>query len=178
MKAPTNTIYENKENTEVAESLKIATSVALISFGMLFATLMLGFFIFRVSNEVWPPMGMTRPDILLPSLMSAVLVISSFGLEKWPKRSLLFVVFGGIYLPLQILFWRELRLTGLIASAGIFPSILNAFTWVHFAHTVCAWPYLFLSFTRLSKKHQWVSKGFWHFLTGVWLVLYLLLFWI
>jgi len=51
--------------------------VTLISFAMLFATLMMGFAMFRFTSPVWPPSGMEKPSLVLPTLSTVLIALSS-----------------------------------------------------------------------------------------------------
>ena len=64
----TENISQTDQGQEIISS--VGMSVALVSFAMLFATLMMGFAMFRFSAPVWPPNGMMRPSLLLPGLSS------------------------------------------------------------------------------------------------------------
>ena len=55
---------------------KLAMTVALISWSMLFATLLLGYFVYRFSQTVWPPLGVSSVPLLWPNL-SLISVLAS-----------------------------------------------------------------------------------------------------
>lgn len=179
-------------DAETLEGKKIVSSVgmivALISFAMLFATLMMGFAIYRFTNPVWPPQGMIRPSLLVPSLSTLSIFLSSMAyvwFEKNPaeKKGLYFtLLLGLIFMRLQFFLWSTLKAQGISASSGIFGSIIHAFTWVHAAHIVAALMLLvwLIVQTHISKKplENTISNvgKFWHFLGLVWGVMFLTIF--
>lgn len=175
---------------------KLAMTVAIISWSMLFATLLLGYFVYRFSQTVWPPLGVASVPLLLPN-MSLVAVIASsltllfatlslkknnFKAMRWWNICTLGL--GLAYMFSQIKFWKALNELNLFSSSNIFGSILHGFTWIHAGHMMFALLGM-TSVIYLLKQDESVLKWsnyffniamFWHFLTIVWLVLYCTLF--
>ena len=58
----------------------IAMIITLVSFTMLFAVFFLGYAIFRFNAQEWPPMGMDRVGLGIPSLSTLFIVLSSVTL--------------------------------------------------------------------------------------------------
>ncbi len=121
----------------------VGMTIALVSFSMLFFTLMLGFAVFRFTAPVWPPEGMTRPSLFLPILSTLIIAVSSLvfirsekNLAKDSRGLLWTIILGFAFLFTQSLFWSQLKLQGIYASSGIFASIIYSFTWIHAAHIV------------------------------------------
>jgi cytochrome c oxidase subunit III len=184
-------------NAQILEGERITSSigmmVAIISFAMLFASLFLGFAVFRLNTPVWPPMGIKRPDLLIPSVSTILIVLSSFFLEKFsrslerlPRKILFFVslTLGILFIVSQFDLWNNLKSQGLLASSGIFGSLIYAFTWIHVAHMVLAVSFLlFLTPSILRGDYKNKNKlkilnatKFWHFLAIVWGLMFLFLF--
>ena len=65
--------------------------ITLVSFGMLFATLMMGFAIYRLQAPVWPPQGMIRPSLLLPILSTSAIFFSSMAYHWFEKNIIVFL---------------------------------------------------------------------------------------
>ena len=164
----------------------VAMTVTLISFGMLFLTLFLGYLLVRFNSPTWPPVEIQGMPQLLPFMSTLVIAISSLTcvlMEK--KQSRLFwaatVLLGIVFLFLQWILWAELNATGILAANGMVPSMVYAFTWVHAGHIVIGlmalmWlGYFLFKGTATQIKLSNVGK-FWHFLGVVWLVMYLTLF--
>ena len=60
----------------------LAMTIVLISFSMLFATLFLGYALYRSSATTWPPMGLERISLTIPLISTALLILSSFTLNR------------------------------------------------------------------------------------------------
>ncbi|RLA60078.1 MAG: hypothetical protein DRQ88_03120 [Epsilonproteobacteria bacterium] len=171
----------------------IAMLVTIISFSMLFATLFLSFFLYRLSATQWPPMNLDRIDHLFPAISSILIISSSWfyevfkkNLDRSPNNArysfLLCLGLGLAFIISQFLFWNDLKEVGIFASSGIYGSLVYSFTWIHVGHMamgIFTLLYLLPSVMRedFKKRIRIVNIGkFWHFLAVVWLMMYLLLF--
>ena len=174
----------------------IGMGIILISWSMLFAALFLGYFVFRFSQDSWPPMGMARVPLLWPSISTLVLGFSSYAYWLFQKTFLeekqqegckylvLTIVIAFTFMAMQFQLWNVLKAQGLYANAGIFPSLLYGFTWIHCAHIGLGIPALLLLWFCLTKKNIFnigelfiINLGrFWHFLGVIWLMMFLGLF--
>ena len=188
--AETQNVLKAKEGDKIIGS--VAMSVTLVSFGMLFLTLMMAFFLYRFTAPVWPPAGMQRPSLLIPGISTFLIALSSYifinfekNIEKGAadKRNLLFVLILGLgFMASQFMFWNQLKSHGIYASSGIFPSIIYSFTWIHAAHIVAglgllAWLYGSLNSPDKMTAVKVASIGkFWHFLGIVWLIMFVTIF--
>jgi cytochrome c oxidase subunit 3 len=159
---------------------------------MLFLTLMMGFAIFRFTAPVWPPAGMEKPSLLLPTISTLVIVLSSLiyiSFEKnvvkgmADKRGLTWTLILGVaFMVSQFLFWNQLKSHGIFVSSGIFASIIYAFTWIHAAHIVAGlgllvWLYSALKTADSMTAVKVTSVGkFWHFLGIVWIIMFVTIF--
>jgi cytochrome c oxidase subunit III len=168
----------------------IAMTVTLISFGMLFATLFLGYFLVRFNAPSWPPVEIQDLPKLLPFISTLVMILSSWTytlMEKHKNKQVLywFITFAlaVLFLMLQWQLWVALNEAGILVSHGMVPSLVYAFTWIHAGHIVLGIIALlwlgYLIFKRSDKltifKITNVGK-FWHFLGLVWLLMYLMIF--
>lgn len=183
----TKKLSESEQGQEIVSS--VAMIVTLISFAMLFATLMMGFAMFRFTAPVWPPGGMSKPSLTLPTISSLFIFLSSvcyvwFEKNISNKKGLIFTILLGLgFMISQSLFWHLLKTEGIFVSSGIFPSIIYAFTWIHAAHIVVALGLLFwllfvalkTSDTKTLLRVSSVGK-FWHFLGIVWFIMFLTIF--
>ncbi len=172
----------------------LATTVVLISGTMLFATLLMGYSIYRSSSPVWPPAGAVRAPLGYPILSTITILLSSWFSYKVKQnvKDLDFkkarlnldttTFLGVLFMAIQSLFWMQLKASGVLTSSGIFSSIIYGFTWIHAFHVVMGlsslvWLRFVLKPTTNSiwqKAHN-VEK-FWHFLGAVWLIMFLTLF--
>ena len=178
---------EKDQGQEIISSVTMI--VTLVSFAMLFATLMMGFAMFRLTSPVWPPAGMVKPSLLLPGL-STVCIFSSSLCFIWfeknieDKRGLILTIILGLgFMLIQSLFWHSLKTQGIFVSSGIFPSIIYAFTWIHAAHIIAALAMLFWLYVKVQKGLNPKSKlmaantgKFWHFLGIVWFIMFVTIF--
>lgn len=188
--AQAQTISKAKEGDKVISS--IAMIVTLVSFGMLFLTMMMSFALFRFTAPVWPPAGMVKPSLLLPTISTVIIILSSIFYVKFEKNTLagtvdkknllITLLMGSAFMVSQILFWNHLKSQGIFVSSGIFPSILYAFTWIHAAHIVAGLGLLVWLYGTLKNpdsltavKVSSIGK-FWHFLGIVWLIMFLTIF--
>lgn len=164
--------------------------IVLVSFTMLFMTLMMGFAVYRLTAPVWPPQGMVRPSLLLPVLSTLAIFFSSVS-YYWYEKDLInnakgllgTIILGFAFMLIQSLFWNSLHSQGIYTSTGIFASIMYAFTWIHAAHIIAALGLLlWLYFTskklepaKLVIRAMNVGK-FWHFLGIIWLIMFVSIF--
>ncbi|MFA6237439.1 MAG: hypothetical protein WC635_08950 [Bacteriovorax sp.] len=184
---PAGKLSQNDQGQEIISS--VGMIVALVSFAMLFATLMMGFAMFRFSSPVWPPAGMVKPSLVIPSLSTLCIFLSSLSYMWFEKNIsnkkglILTLILGILFMLLQSLLWNQLSTQGIFVSSGIFPSIIYAFTWIHAAHIFAGLGLLIwlLSFAlqninnRARLRVSSVGK-FWHFLGIVWFIMFLTIF--
>ncbi len=181
-------------SVEKLEQSSVAMTVTLISFTMMFASLFLGYFIFRFNAPVWPPVELTDLPKALPLISTLVLGLSSFTYWMMEKNIfsdaqkgkifwLLTTALGIAFLGCQWMLWADLKASGILVTNGILPSMLYAFTWLHAAHIVLGLIGLFwLAWFVFKKSDQLtdvkvINVGkFWHFLGVVWVLMYLMLF--
>lgn len=184
------TIVTAKDGDKIISS--VAMIVTLVSFGMLFLTLMMAFAMFRFTAPVWPPAGMTRPDLFLPTLSTVMIFLSSFFYIKFEKNTVsgkidrknltVTLILGLAFMLSQFLFWNHLKSQGIYVSSGVFASIIYAFTWIHAAHIVAGLGLLVWLFSALKSADKMTSVKvssvgkFWHFLGIVWLIMFVTIF--
>lgn len=168
----------------------VGMTVALISFGMMFATLFLGYFLVRSNAPTWPPVEISNMPMLLPFLSTLVMGLSSFTYFKLEKDAshrkhfwFATMALGISFLVLQWNLWGALKASGILVSNGNVPSMVYAFTWLHAAHIVMGLMLLMWLGHYIFRKPEAVTAltllnvgKFWHFLGAVWLLMYLMLF--
>lgn len=180
---------KNPEQDMKAFQNSVAMTVTLISFGMMFASLFLGYFLVRFNAPVWPPVEIENMPKLLPFLSTLVMGISSFTYFKMEKTGekkkfwIATVALGFLFLGLQYALWNALAASGILVTNGNVPSMVYAFTWLHAGHIVMAlglvlWLgiYIFRKPEGLSETKLINVGKFWHFLGVIWLLMYLMLF--
>ena len=187
----TSMVVDNNFEREKAVS-SIAMILTLVSFSMLFATLMLGYFAYRFTSEVWPPLGMQRASLGLPTISTVIILLSSLTYylseaaflkgEKSSFKGYFFTTFvlGSAFMVSQIYLWKNLQVSGIYVDTTVFASIIYAFTWVHAAHVVGGLIALMLLIPTVQEKRDnkksqiWLKNvgQFWHFLGIVWVIIY------
>jgi cytochrome c oxidase subunit 3 len=185
-----------KSITKANEGDKIISTVAmivtLISFGMLFLTLMMGFAMFRFTAPVWPPAGMEKPSLFIPTLSTLIIFLSSLAYIQFEKEVekgfaskiylLVTIGLGLLFMASQFIFWNDLSSKGIFVSSGIFASILYSFTWIHAAHIIAGLSLLLWLYFKLDKEDKKITihtsnvGKFWHFLGIVWLIMFVTIF--
>lgn len=178
----------DKEMTNFKNS--VAMTVTLISFGMMFASLFLGFFLVRFSAPVWPPVEIENIPKLIPFISTLVMALSSYTYWKLEKVSetrktywFVTVALGFLFLACQWSLWNGLAQSGIFVSNGAVPSMVYAFTWIHAGHIVIALCLVMWLGRFIFRKPQGLTDAklinvgkFWHFLGVIWLIMYLMLF--
>jgi cytochrome c oxidase subunit 3 len=187
------TMVAEKNNFERDKAVSsIAMVMTLVSFSMLFATLMLGYFAYRFTSEVWPPLGMQRASLGLPTISTVIILLSSLAYflcessflnkNKAAFKNYFFTTLGlgSAFMVSQIYLWKDLQLSGIYVDTTVFASIIYAFTWVHAAHVVGGLLALLLLIPSVQGKRDeqksqiWIKNvgQFWHFLGIVWVIIY------
>lgn len=167
----------------------VGMTVTLVSFGMLFATMFLGYMLARANSQTWPPVEIENLPMFIPLMSTLVIGLSSLAYYFFEKKGngktfwALTTGLGFGFLALQMRLWEKLKEVGILASNGNVPSMVYAFTWIHAAHIVLALVLLlwlgYLLFFKPARATELTVKNigmFWHFLGVVWLVMYLTLF--
>jgi cytochrome c oxidase subunit 3 len=172
-------------------------AVALVSFSMLFATLLLGYAVFRFTAESWPPMGMEPVPLTYPFISTVLILVSSVSFHFFQtnffskaksmakKWLVLTLVLGFGFMGSQVLLWRQLdHELGYVVETGVFASLIHVFTWVHAAHIVAGLLWLLWLLPALKESSRVVNYEnrilnagkFWHFLDLIWIIMFLTLF--
>lgn len=182
-----NIIPDQTEQKRVVNS--IAMIMILVSLSMLFATLFLGYSVYRVSADQWPPFGFESISLMIPGISTLVVVLSSISFvvykKLWIQKSSSAKIFYFITLGLGLAFmasqfrlWANLKTTGIFVDSSVFASMIYAFTWIHAAHMVAGiLGLLWLATSLKSDEPKELSKminieKFWHFLGIIWVLIF------
>ena len=169
----------------------VALWVILASVVMLFAGFTSAYLVRRAGPD-WIPIY--APPILLVS--TAVLLFSSFALElakisRKLERAAAFrfwmLAAAGlavVFLAGQWIAWRELAARGIFVPSSPHSSFFYMLTAVHAVHVLGGVAALFYVLARRRQRAARVGAAdpvalcatYWHFVTGIWVYLYLLLF--
>ena len=177
-------------------SFRTGAWVVIAGIVMLFTALTSAYIVRSASSNDWQPIAM--PKVLW--LSTALIVISSVTMEI-SRRSLrrqsdagygrwliITVALGLGFLATQLLAWRQLVRQGVYMASNPYNSFFYLFTAAHGLHLfggILALAYLLV---RTRRKRDTVvgelrrvgaadaATIYWHFMDGLWFVLFLLLF--
>ena len=175
---------------------RLGAWVAISSILMLFVALASAYIVRSASGNDWQPIVM--PKVLW--LSTALILISSLTMEL-SRRSLrpksdagyrrwliITIALGMAFLVLQVIAWRQLARQGIYLATNPYNSFFYLFTAAHGLHLlggILALSYLLLRTTKKrgaieSERRRGAAAGaatiYWHFMDGLWVVLFLLLF--
>jgi cytochrome c oxidase subunit 3 len=175
---------------------RVGIWVAIAGIVMLFTALASAYVVRSGSANDWAPLVM--PKVLW--LSTAVILVSSLTIE-FSKRSLkegrnsrygawliITTALGLIFVASQFMAWRQLASQGIYVSSNPHSSFFYLFTAAHGVHVlggIIALGYLLLRTRRkrdtLEGELKRVGSAeaatvYWHFMDGLWLCLFLLLF--
>ena len=176
---------------------KFGMIMFLASEAMLFAGLIGGYIVLRLSQEQWPPF----PDSpALPWLLTGIntifLVSSSFTYHfaevavKKGKTGLFWLLasifLGTVFVGVQCYEWWHLHHEGLwFNKGGVYGSTFFLMTGFHGAHVIIGvllmvWVFLRQLLTRCYTPARHASLEnvglYWHFVDGVWIFLYAIVY--
>ena len=175
---------------------RIGMWVALASIAMMFTSLSSAYIVRSGTANDWVPLAM--PRILL--LSTVLILLSSVTLEfarrklksslhsEYGKYLLLTALLGVGFLISQVIAWRQLAAQGIYVSSHPHSSFFYLLTGAHAVHLVgglLALTFLWLRSRRtalepvVAGKKQATADAvtiYWHFMDGLWIYLFLLLF--
>ena len=179
-----------------ANRYRIGMWVALAAILMMFTALTSAYIVRAASSNDWRPIAM--PQILL--LSTALLVASSGTLEvarrklkaafedSYNRWLLVTTALGVAFVGSQLLAWRQLVRQGVYVTSNPHSSFFYLLTATHGVHLLgglIALIYLLLRSRRIERDEQALAKQhavadavtlYWHFMDGLWIYLFLLLF--
>jgi cytochrome c oxidase subunit 3 len=161
---------------------------------MLFAGIIAGYFILRTSNNNFKdynplPLGFTPFNTVLLVLSSVSLFIAQKSISKndinlFKIATYTTFILGLIFFVLQIFEWKELQLTSFYATDNNNNGMFYLLSGLHGVHVFGGILMLALLTIRASrnyfnikrKNYVAVTGIYWHFVTALWLLLFLILF--
>jgi cytochrome c oxidase subunit III len=159
-----------------------------------FGTLITTYFYLRMGQPEWPPGGIDPPELLLPTINTFVLLASSVpmyladkGITKGNQRRLVLGALGAIalatlFLVLKVVEYADVQYRW---DDHAYASILWTIVGFHSAHVlsvvlktivmvVLAYRGYFNADRHLGIQ---INGLYWHFVVGVWVPLYVVLYW-
>lgn len=179
-----------------ANRYRIGMWVGLAAILMMFTALTSAYIVRAASGNDWRPIAM--PQVLL--LSTAVIVASSFTLEvsrrklkaafedSYHRWLMLTTSLGIAFVGSQLLAWRQLVQQGVYVSSNPHSSFFYLLTATHGVHLLgglIALIYLLSRTRRTERDEQALTKRYavadavtlyWHFMDGLWIYLFVLLF--
>jgi len=174
----------------------------LLSLGMVFGATIIAYVVVRlqlVAENNWKPDD--SPDFPWLLLLSTVLLLSSSAtmhaavssarrgrpgrtVGGWMSVTCVLVL---AFLVSQVVVWTDLALSNLVFDESLYAWMFYILTGLHALHVLFGLPPLALT-TRsawrgrygpdpVSRPGLWHCSAYWHFLDGVWVVLFLVLAW-
>lgn len=170
--------------------------VALAGVTMLFTALTSAYIVRANSSNDWRPIEMPRVLWLSTTLIIASSItfeIARYALKRgqrslYNRWLLLTVMLGLAFLASQLLAWRQLVAQGIYVASNPHSSFFYVLTGAHGLHLlggILGLDYLLLRSWRKSFEDQAEEKRqarlnsvalYWHFMDGLWIYLFLLLF--
>ena len=175
---------------------RVGIWVAIASIVMLFTGLASAYIVRSATADDWVRIGM--PKVLW--LSTAAILISSVTIEI-SRRSLkregnsqygmwltITAVLGVVFVGSQFLAWRQLARQGVYVASNPHSSFFYLFTAAHGVHVLGGLAALAYLLLRTRRKRETVegelkrvgavdaATTYWHFLDGLWICLFLLLF--
>lgn len=177
-----------KTENHVGSRYRIGMWVALASVAMMFTSLSSAYVVRSGGAKDWFPIAM--PRVLLVS--TALILISSVTLEiarRSLKRSqqnayvryvFLTVLLGTSFLASQLFAWRQLASQGIYLASHPYSSFFYLLTGAHAVHLFGGLLGLLVLLFRSRRQSTQESADavtiYWHFMDGLWIYLFLLLF--
>ena len=168
----------------------------LASEAMLFAGLIAGYIVLRLSSPAWPPSpDLPKLPVVLTGINTVFLIASSFTYHaaevavKKGKRGtawlFLTVLLGSLFLCIQGYEWYHMHHEGLwFNTGGVYGSSFFVLTGFHGLHVLIgvlmiAWALIRQlggAYTAQSHTYLILAGMYWHFVDVVWLFLYSVLY--
>jgi heme/copper-type cytochrome/quinol oxidase subunit 3 len=159
---------------------------------MFFAGLISAFFVLRLSAAVWPPPLQPRLPVLVTGLNTLVLLASSVAMiaairavrrsdgRALVERLAATAALGVLFLAVQGYEWARLIHYGLTVTSGAYGATFYTLIGIHAAHVLGALVWLGVAL-RLATQGHFVEgrlsglracATYWHYVVGLWPILY------
>ncbi|MDT4967489.1 MAG: cytochrome c oxidase subunit [Acidobacteriota bacterium] len=175
---------------------RVGIWVGLASIAMMFTALTSAYIVRSSTSNDWRPIAMPR----LLWLSTGLILLSSIAFEVarrslkqgsfriYQRWLLLTVLLGLAFLATQLWAWRQLVAQGIYVSSNPHSSFFYVLTGAHGLHLlggILALDFLLLRTWRTRYEEESLTKRqavadavglYWHFMAGLWIYLFLLLF--
>ncbi len=139
---------------------------------ILFSSFIGAYLVLRGAAVQWPPFGIPHLDLELSSVNTAILVAST--VLAWRRRMGLVFLMGSLFLVLQAMEFHRLYARGLTLQTGTYGALFYTLITCHGLHVFGG--LVLLAASLRNKVLAEYAELYWHFVTGVWLVLFPVLY--
>ena len=174
------------DNTRLAMLFFLSAEV------MFFAGLVSAFFVLRLAAPVWPPPLQPRLPVLVTGINTLVLLASSAAMvaalramrradgRALVERLAATAALGALFLAVQGYEWTRLIHYGLTVTSGAYGATFYTLIGTHAAHVLGALVWLSVTLV-LAARGRFLDGGttvlracatYWHFVVGLWPILY------
>jgi heme/copper-type cytochrome/quinol oxidase subunit 3 len=174
------------------DNTRLAMVFFLAAESMFFAGLISAFFVLRLSAPVWPPPLQPRLPVLVTGLNTLVLLASSVAmiaalraLRRADGRALVerlaaTAALGALFLAVQGFEWVRLIHYGLTVTSGAYGATFYTLIGVHAAHVMGALVWLGVTLLLAARGRYLDGRvtglracaTYWHYVVGLWPILY------
>jgi cytochrome c oxidase subunit 3 len=180
----------------VVPNAHLAMAALIVAELMLFAGLIGAYLVFRLQEVDWPPAGQPRLPIGVTALNTVALVASAAALrrgvallrrgvaDRAGRLMTLAAALGILFLAVQGLEWARLIHHGLTLGSSVFGGVFYLLIGCHAVHVAVA--VLYLALVTVGVLSSFLSPDrpvpveicatYWYFVTGLWLVLFPLVY--
>jgi cytochrome c oxidase subunit III len=159
---------------------------------MFFAGLISAFFVLRLAAPTWPPPLQPRLPVLVTGLNTLVLLASSLAMvaalravrrregRRLVERLAAAAALGALFLAVQGYEWARLIHYGLTVTSGAYGATFYTLIGTHAVHVLGALVWLTVTLT-LAARGRFLDGNvtvlracatYWHFVVGLWPILY------
>ena len=191
------TAHDNPSDHHASQRTAVfGMTLFLASEAMLFAGLIAGYIVLRLSSPTWPPSpDLPKLPVVLTGINTVFLIASSFtyhaaevAVKKGKKGTawlFLTVLLGSLFLCIQGYEWYHMHHEGLwFNTGGVYGSSFFVLTGFHGLHVLIgvlmiAWALIRQlggAYTAQSHTYLILAGMYWHFVDVVWLFLYSVLY--
>jgi cytochrome c oxidase subunit III len=174
------------------DNTRLAMLFFLSAETMFFAGLISAFFVLRLSAAVWPPPLQPRLPVLITGLNTLVLLGSSVAMiaalrasrradgRALVERLAATAALGALFLAVQGYEWARLIHYGLTVTSGAYGATFYTLIGIHAAHVLGALVWLGVTL-MLAARGRFVDGRvsglracgtYWHYVVGLWPILY------
>jgi heme/copper-type cytochrome/quinol oxidase subunit 3 len=174
------------------DNLRLAILFFMGAEVMFFAALVSGFLVLRTAAAVWPPLLQPRLPVAVTGLNTLVLLASSVAMHRvvrairrgdpvdLVRRLGLVAVLGSVFLVVQGYEWVRLVAFGLTLSSSAYGTTFYTIIGTHAVHVLGALLWVAASLALAARGRFTPERSaplracamYWHFVVGLWPILY------